>query len=228
MLQWFSALLLVTGLVTSLKPESVGGRILLVPIGVGVVLLLFALIVPFFQAMRQAAKRHQQEMGQAEPSSNGTGSADSPLSSVPSQGERIPFSDKRKPLSSLDREAAEYAMELWKPTRTGESYCVCEIKPTVKMKTVFELRQVVLDVQPQPVTEADKLNGIEWHGAVVLFAKARRYYCSQRGYGVPDNGWSEWASPPIYDPFGLGLRLDLRRTGGKWEITKRGSEILRI
>ena len=110
-------------------------------------------------------------------------------------------------LTQLDKEAAKQALDHWKPTKLGQSFYVASIvgsgpqnRDTVK--TIYELRNVRLELFPKQLSEADKLNGAEWTGDIGLKADAGRNYCSQSRHDPssifgtetlpPDTTWSRW------------------------------------
>jgi hypothetical protein len=113
-----------------------------------------------------------------------------------------------KPLTTpLDKEAAELAIQIWKPTKIGESYylhmvetgrqggCSPSDEGKVLQRTIYELRKVSVVILGGPVSEAQRLNGIEWYGSVALAYKTIRVYRPQKFgtfAGSSDKGWSEW------------------------------------
>lgn len=44
------------------------------------------------------------------------------------------------------------------------------------------------------MTEADRLNGLQWKGRVQMTAKATRHISVTRGGGGPNGAWSQWQS----------------------------------
>jgi hypothetical protein len=112
-------------------------------------------------------------------------------------------------VSALDIEAAKKAVDFWKPTSVGRASCyVCENNPDRKAasnhtKTVFELQDVKVQVAPESLSEADKLNKVEWRGRVSLHYTAVRYY------SPPDKTWSQWREAGYVEP-----DMDFERTDG--------------
>ncbi|MGD9885737.1 MAG: hypothetical protein AB7F22_30490 [Reyranella sp.] len=59
------------------------------------------------------------------------------------------------------------------------------------------------------MTEADRLNGLQWKGGVQIFAKAARHISVTRG-GGPNGAWSQWQSS-----FPLGT-VEIEQRHGVW------------
>ena len=111
---------------------------------------------------------------------------------------------------TLQNDAVTIAREHWKFTQLGASYYLCEITGTTK--TVFELRDIKITASTHALSEADKLNGVDWAGEVHLEAGALRTYS-----GVPGTSWSEWVSP-LKAPMGYVDTLVVQKIRGKWEV----------
>jgi len=159
----------------------------------------------------------------------GCGTSNQTASGIPV--ERAWLREATRPtVTPLDREAVELAKPSWKLTTIGDShYCAYVLSwkenPTwPKAKAVFELRQVKITVRSDSLTEADKLNGLEWRGCVELEAPVRRYYrlanCVRPHLGggydpaqPPDTTWSKWE----HTESGCITALNLQKTNGKWE-----------
>lgn len=60
------------------------------------------------------------------------------------------------------------------------------------------------------MTEADRLNGLQWKGRVQIFAKAARHISVTRGGGGPNGVWSSWQSN-----FNLGT-VEVEQRNGVW------------
>ena len=156
---------------------------------------------------------------------------------------RPAYSDKEgnrlapPPLTLLDKEVAKQAIDRWKPTELGGSYYLCVIDSfqdcPIKGRTVIELRQPSIEVHPEAVDEADKLNGIAWKGSVRLMANAIRLYCPEKlphekfggGYhpaDSPDEKWGQWKRITNNAPNDCLTVVDLVKTNGKWAAADRG------
>ena len=109
---------------------------------------------------------------------------------------------------SLDTEAFKKTLERWKPTKIGESHYVCIIVSkrdnTDSERFVFELRNFRVESTRDYLSEADKLNGKQWVGKILLKADAGRMYCPQGrlgDFGVkipPDTTWTKWESNVLF------------------------------
>lgn len=126
-----------------------------------------------------------------------------------------------KPANDLDQEVLKQTMNRWKMTKRGDSRYVCIVNKrdsSHSTRFVFEFRNLRTVVSPEFLSEADKLNGIQWRGGVNATADAGRSYCPDERLGSfgakmsPDHAWSEW-----FANAGFGERLEKRN--GKW---KRG------
>jgi hypothetical protein len=146
--------------------------------------------------------------------SQGGQALDSSVSEASVSG--IPLTEQQvnTPVTTLDKEAAKQALDRWKPSKLGQSYYVICVNT---VKTVYELQKLRVQLQPSPLSEADKLNGYEWRGVIVLSADAVRSYCPQRrdGFGKsspPDTTWSQWINETM--PFSFIAA----KTNGKWSL----------
>jgi len=133
---------------------------------------------------------------------------------------------------SLEKEAGKRAREHWKLTTLGGSNYLCETTAATKpsqigseraSKTVYELRNIKVEVSPHSLSEADKLNGVEWRGSVHVGAEAfRRYSPQPYNGGNPDQTWSAWKSPPetMFTRRGDYYvdTLYVRKTKSEWEV----------
>jgi hypothetical protein len=128
-------------------------------------------------------------------------------------------------LSPLAYEAAKQALELWKPTKIGESYYVYMIQPLYMRgpevgKTIFELREVEVFVDPGGLSDADRLNGLAWKGSVRLQAKLARCYWDYKYRVRPANTWSVWEEGDnILASAGL-YPIKFENKNGKWKIVE--------
>ncbi len=141
--------------------------------------------------------------------------------------------DVTPPLTALDTEAIQRALDFWKPVKSGESYCLRFVRRSKDPscpntgRAVIQLRQVSIKVAPSQISEADKLNGIEWQGRVELQFGAGRSYLLEGlpggrlggGYEKPrppDTKWSDW------QPAGTLAPMDLKRVNGQWKTETSG------
>ena len=160
----------------------------------------------------------------SDPTATGT----APSVSDPSFGDiplRIEQSHGNTPITPLDKEAAKIALDHWKLTKLGESFYVQRIvivqNEPGPPRTTYELRNVHVALAPTEVTEADKLNGVEYHAMISLRADAAHTYSPEKGNDLggrympqpPDTTWSKWLDikyiPPLFS-------LSFDKANGKW------------
>jgi hypothetical protein len=122
------------------------------------------------------------------------------------------------PASLIDKEAAEQAIDHWKPTKLGQSYYIHQTTTfggsTNMEMSVCELRNPQLQLFPEPLSEPDKLNGTEWRGVIKLYSDAARFYAPQGMNGAfglpPSTTWSQWANQLTQAQF--------HKINGKWSV----------
>ena len=166
-------------------------------------------------------------------------------SGIPIHNRAFPAADATPPETAFDREAANIAIHFWNPMKNGESYYVGytqashDPKCPNKGRVVFELRNVSVEIAPsitergQPmlngVTEAQRLNGMEWDGIVRLLAGVGRVdVLSELPLPPPmlggdyrlapaqNKGWSDWRD-------NMTFNVPLTRKKGKWKIGEPGA-----
>ncbi len=125
--------------------------------------------------------------------------------------------------SSLKREAKREAEKYWlsKLTRCGESYYRREHfgdnTPSPSKDVYYELKEPGAEVSSYGISDADKLNGLEWTGTTYLTAKVSRSI----GDKEPANQWTEWTN-------GAGLEGDvistIRKEKGQWVVENKFEE----
>ncbi len=141
---------------------------------------------------------------------------------------------------SLENEAAKRAKEHWRLTEIGGASYLCEVRGTVieaqknESRTewgsavVFELRNPKVEVTRSSLTEAEKLNGVEWRGSVYMKVDAFRR-CPPESFGgpTPTRTWSAWLSD---NPSSLVLMLKkasghytdemrVEKINGEWKVS---------
>jgi hypothetical protein len=119
------------------------------------------------------------------------------------------------PTGGLDAEAKQEAEKFWagQLTRCGGSY-YRETQLKNGDKEFFEIKEPEARLAPRKVTDADRLNGVEWLGMVALEAKAVRVWGSRLGH------WEAWSN-------GAGRLSDreypMKKVNGRWDVdTKKG------
>jgi hypothetical protein len=119
-----------------------------------------------------------------------------------------------RPLTTLDQEAAQLAIDHWKPTKSGESWYICQIKTREghpDLRQVFELREVALDVSAWgQISEADRLNGLESSVKIWLRAEAIRDRSRERPNVAYDTNQGKWKDG------GKLCFIRFQRVNGKW------------
>ena len=94
----------------------------------------------------------------------------------------------------IEREAQTEAEKFWdtKITKCGNSY----FTSTKWDKEIIELKDVSYELLTEPISQSDKLNGIEFNGTTILIASSRRIY--------RHNQWGDWGEGPKYkDEMGI-------------------------
>ena len=158
------------------------------------------------------------------PTPSGSSASSETLSGIPVAGS----------VTTLDKEAAEKAVPAWKPTKIGESYYIEAVllgndsATTVYHKgkifaELFELRNVSAEVRGWSISEADRLNGVEWKGNVSLLVGAVRCYVRERGQFQDKKSkmWSAWGqcTSPDRAQFNCFLEVHATKANGKWEAS---------
>jgi hypothetical protein len=160
--------------------------------------------------------------GRNDGSSVSDSSSDPSVAGIPL---RIEQSQGNVPITPLDKEAAKIALDDWKVTKLGQSFYVQTIAVEERFRgwptTIHELGNVHVGQAPTEVTEADKLNGVEYHAVISLRADAERTYCPEKGndlggrYQVMprDTTWTKWQDVKLFAPL-FSVRFD--KANGKW------------
>lgn len=118
--------------------------------------------------------------------------------------------------SSAESEAQKEAEKFWatQVTKCGESYYRKEVLPKKSdYVLLYEMKEPTILAQPRRLSDADRLNGVEWEGTTTFSPK------SSRVWGQDPGTWYEWKK-------GMGnvpeLSYPMKKAGGKWTVdTKR-------
>lgn len=110
-----------------------------------------------------------------------------------------------------DSEAKSVARRIWAERfeGCGDSF-FGQYKITEVSYDLYQYKDAEIDVEEQKVSQADRLNGVEWRGITHLKPEAYRSWDSV------SKKWAPWRNGvPIMGPsFGLTQRLEKRR--GQW------------
>ena len=168
--------------------------------------------------------------GSIVPRLTGTGRQENPKARrTNGAGRRPARADTTPPNAELDVESAHQTVQPFDPTTMGEPNDLPQIRayrdrtPPDTERTVDDLLNFNVEVNPSEVTEAETRNGIEWQGYARLMAgPARSYVLTQLptlGFMKatdfsatgPDTAWS-----PGTDRSTFGVTL--LKANGKWSI----------
>jgi len=125
--------------------------------------------------------------------------------------------------SASNSEAQGEAKKYWlsKITKCGDSYYRREhfgdSTPTPGKDVYYELREPDVNVTHYGITEADKLNGLEWTGTIYLTAKVSRSI----GDKEPTNQWTEWANGPGLEG---DMSASMKKEKGQWIVKNEFEE----
>ena len=138
-------------------------------------------------------------------------------------------------ITPIVEEAACQAVDYFKITRIGDSYYSCNVseyfgpaRPEQSRigNDVTEHRSPVIIVSTYSLSEADKINGIEWKGNVRIEAAATRSYSPKIANAYtferrtePDTTWSQWRSSLGSALSGDGLlipHIEMDKVNGVW------------
>jgi general secretion pathway protein G len=124
-----------------------------------------------------------------------------------------------------NREAATFALDYWHPTKVGQSHYLYMIETghsmsgqELRLRSLIELREPTVELQPDRLTEPDKLNGVEWRGAVNLRAKAGRSFLIEDKREYIDFGAKTQAKASTqWGPWGNnGYTIFCENNRGRW------------
>lgn len=117
---------------------------------------------------------------------------------------------------SGNSEAKRQAEKFWasQVTKCGDSYYRKEVLPKKgDYVLLYEMKEPTVLAEPSKLSDADRLNGIEWDGRTIFSPK------SSRVWGQDPGTWYEWKK-------GMGnvpeLSYPMKKAGGQWSVdTKR-------
>jgi hypothetical protein len=111
---------------------------------------------------------------------------------------------------SIDDEAKAEADKFWATqiTRCGDDY-YRKLEFFKGGESWYELKDPSVRVSPNVLTEANRLNGLEWHGNIYLETKTSRYW------DLGANKWGEWENGVNR---GDGFYYRMEKSKGEWHI----------
>jgi hypothetical protein len=97
-------------------------------------------------------------------------------------------------------------------------------------RRLFELRDAKTTLAPKRLTEADRLNGIQFAGAAAVLYSTYRYFSTKKGifYGETPGRWSPFVDAITMNKMGTDggkvsiLQVDVERRNGKWSFKLSG------
>ena len=118
--------------------------------------------------------------------------------------------------ASLEGEAKKEAEQFWgkKFVKCGNSHYVYadgyaeSTRAYADLAGIYQFKALSIILRPDSLTDADKLNGIEWKGKTEVTAKVSRHYNKNRG------GWQEWKEG--ISALQGGLTALMMKKGGRW------------
>lgn len=129
---------------------------------------------------------------------------------MPESNVTKPIEPAPPPKPTIEEEAFQYGKSIWDRvlTNCGDSYY--KYYPGNGFVELKEFKKVVFVLHSKPITEADKLNGIEWQGNVEFTYKLYRSK-------LPRGSWQPWENyqKPIIDD-GIDF-LIIKKTEKGWE-----------
>ncbi|HEY0077974.1 MAG TPA: hypothetical protein VGB73_04960 [Pyrinomonadaceae bacterium] len=125
------------------------------------------------------------------------------------------------PSASLGSEAKRQAESYWtaKLIRCGDSYYGID-EPLPNQRLLYQLKEPNVTVISLPITEADKLNGIEFLGVTSFSPKVYRLYSPNNGWGAWHDGGSNQDSTNLLKDVPLSAVVGKKK--GKWDVISIG------
>ena len=117
-------------------------------------------------------------------------------------------------ISELGPQKAAEALLAQKITKCGNSHYTKDLDPGGYPLGLYEFKDLSIKITASPLTEADKLNGIEWKGTVILVAKASRPFKAEGFERKP--AWQAWENGAKIDHQNISGSLAKRK--GRWHL----------
>lgn len=117
-------------------------------------------------------------------------------------------------LPNADAEAQEQALRFAEAqlTRCGDSYF--GVRKIASDNGLYQFKNPKVSVKSQDLTQADKLNGIEWKGNSTFTAEAWRLY-------DVTGKWGPWRQG--FTSLGVGLGVTMYKQKGQWKFGSDGN-----
>lgn len=114
--------------------------------------------------------------------------------------------------SSLTSEANQEAEKYWNSvmSKCGDSYYGIRKEGNFSEGTLYQFKEPQITFKEQKVSDAERLNGLEYAGTTTVTYKAFR--TNWRGQ------WSDWRQPWTFGGVSADLNEDVRKQSGKWFI----------
>lgn len=123
-------------------------------------------------------------------------------------------SGKQSSTLTLQQQAEEKARSFWNARiiQCGSDYY------TRDRLYLHEFRNTRIDLKSNPLSPADRLNGIEYVAVTNFYAAQSRTY-SPATTLYNDPGWGSWADGFTASLGGVGLYAEVRKEHGRWTVT---------
>ena len=136
--------------------------------------------------------------------------------------EQAKLEAKQDPSWSPQKAAEE--MVLKKIRKCGDAYFTKRYDVGGYPLGVYEFKNLSVQIKASPLTDADKLNGIEWKGTVFLVAKASRAFQVPDKLGARKPQWLDWENGAMIDHQNISGSLAKRK--GRWALELGNAFIL--
>lgn len=116
-------------------------------------------------------------------------------------------------LSNAEAEAGEQAQKFVEAqlARCGDSYY--GIRKVANDNSLYQFKNPKVVVKSEVLSQADKLNGVEWKGGSDFSAE------TWRSYAKP-GGWGSWRQG--FMSLGVGLSVRMAKRNGQWKFGASG------
>lgn len=137
------------------------------------------------------------------------------LAQKKNQPKKRPSKVKKVSSPTIDQQADQQAIEFWnsKLTKCGNDfYTQAYVSFTSERQNIiFQFKNLSFTKEKRVVSNADKLNGLEYRGVSRLNVEASRQYSSVK-FALMNAGWNRWQD-------GLPIRLQAEGLTGEQDFT---------